>query len=358
MHNLWCLRVGVNVEADFFLTNSIVALGHPLMGNLSELKTKEEYKSKINSVYSDRSVRANGQYWGDLYRIKEDISKGDYVVFPSKDGFIYMGEVLGDYDFDNSFDPDYPHVRKVKWTKKFSRDILSQDAKYEIGSIKHCFKVKSYINEYFLHYSNEDFTIIKKSNLKVEDLNIDWDFFYKNGLEISTYLSFKYRSVSQYFSPDDVLQEAASKIIRNSIIYNSKKAKLSTFIFTILNSLYIDLSRGKLVKYYSGNLDSIDKNIIEGEDIKFSDVIGDKSVDIDGDVASNILIESLPNDCIEGDSFGYRDVIGLMVNGYDVRGIADYYNTSYNRVMSVYQEGNSAVSNSDWGKKIQGGYFL
>lgn len=64
------------------------------------------------------------------------MQKGNWVVLPSKiNRMIYIGEIKGDYVYDESLGSSYYHYRKVKW---FAQDIprgrFDQDILYSFGA--------------------------------------------------------------------------------------------------------------------------------------------------------------------------------------------------------------------------------
>lgn len=74
---------------------------------------------------------------------------GDAVLYPRKcDRTLHWGEVTGPYLFDRDRCSDFAHRRLVLWRGKLSRDVFSQGALYEIGSVLTLFEVKSFAAEF------------------------------------------------------------------------------------------------------------------------------------------------------------------------------------------------------------------
>ncbi len=341
MKNLWCFRS----NDDSFLEKGYVGLegkGIDMSGFDDDC-----FREMFSNLYPERSPRSNGYFMSQFHILVHKAKVGDYVIHPARDGFIYMGEITGNYVYDDSSD-GYSHTRSVKWQKRYSKDILNRDSLATFYCGRRCFMVRN-INEFVLYYNNNDYSLAK-NNHNISDL-VDWNFFYRDGLNMARKLSHKYSSVSQYYSPEDVLQETASKIVRNGIKHDSDKSKLSTFIFKIINCVYIDLSRGKLVKHYDGNLDSIDREIIDGESISIVDTLYDDFV-LDDEVLGNVMINSLP-DNKDSEDFSFKDIASLVFEGYDIKGIAKRYNTSYKKVMSSYNKGMEALSESQWAEGLR-----
>jgi predicted Mrr-cat superfamily restriction endonuclease len=100
-----------------FLSENMVAIGWPCIGDLTNKRTRGDIKSALQSYYSYASGQSLGQAAGNIYRFKEEIKDGDYVVVP--DGtIVYIGIVTGDYVYNQALDSEqegYPHQRKVAW---------------------------------------------------------------------------------------------------------------------------------------------------------------------------------------------------------------------------------------------------
>ena len=86
-------------------------------GLLNETLTREEFREKIHKQYfpKDENKRRSGQIAGDLWRFIREISIGNYVIVPTKEGF-YIGRVTGPayYDEMRIFN-DTAYRRKVEW---------------------------------------------------------------------------------------------------------------------------------------------------------------------------------------------------------------------------------------------------
>lgn len=93
------------------------------------------------------------------------IKAGDYVVTYDKSSCLYyIGEVIGDYFFDDNLSKDYPNLRKVKWNNKvISRDDLSSASKNSLGSVSTVFHLSH-------EAENEIIDLLrnKKENIKNE----------------------------------------------------------------------------------------------------------------------------------------------------------------------------------------------
>ena len=148
---LWGMHAGKIGEADvLFQKKHLIALGWPVVGDLSKLKAdRESFKAKVSECYPNTKPGAVPVWAGLLFRFLHEMKTGDIIVYPSKhDRQIHLGEVAGDYKFDPKQDSEYPHLRPVKWLRSLPRTHFTQGALYEIGSAVSLFQVKNYADEF------------------------------------------------------------------------------------------------------------------------------------------------------------------------------------------------------------------
>lgn len=138
MHkNVWMIRAGQGgYLAGEFANKNIVAIGWKELGDLTNLKSRDEIwdlcrrtypKDKPGKVITSVSV---------LYRFRNVIQKGDGVVTydPSTREYL-VGEIASDYRFDPSIIPDHPNIRGLVWQSRVSRDALPSATRNMLGSI-------------------------------------------------------------------------------------------------------------------------------------------------------------------------------------------------------------------------------
>ena len=150
------------LDDNFFIQNSMIAIGWPEMGDLSKIKSnREAFKEKYIQVYPAAKKGNIATGAGMLYRFCCETQVGDYIIFPAKiNREIYIGTIVGEYIYDTSHG-EYVQTRKVKWLKHLPRMVFSQGALYEIGSALTYFTVKNYADE-FMTALDKDF---KKNEL-------------------------------------------------------------------------------------------------------------------------------------------------------------------------------------------------
>ncbi len=153
----WGIHAGRNGEAEpLFEKENVVAFGWKKVGDLSRLKTREEFKQQYEQVYPQAKAGAIPIHAGIFYRFVCEMKNGDVVIFPRKlIREIWIGKVVGEYKYEPQY--DYPHLRKVEWLKKYPRTRFSQGALYEIGSAMTFFQVKSFAEEFAAAIEQKEF---------------------------------------------------------------------------------------------------------------------------------------------------------------------------------------------------------
>ena len=125
---------------DDFQEKNIVAIGWQELGDLSNLKNKDDIKQLIDKTYDHEKPRARAIWVGQVTRFRFDFSKGDFTLSYDPDGRKYLvGEIISDYRYDDKF--PLPHIRDVKWLGEVDRDSLSASTKNTLGSISTIFDV-------------------------------------------------------------------------------------------------------------------------------------------------------------------------------------------------------------------------
>lgn len=137
------------LDEKLMLQNNVMAIGWAEFGDLSLLSpSREAFKEHYAVTYPNVKKGQIPTSAGMLYRFINEVSTGDYVVFPTKaDRKINIGIIEGPYEFVGS-NEEYPHRRRVKWLKHLPRTSFSQGALYEVGSALSFFMVKSYADEF------------------------------------------------------------------------------------------------------------------------------------------------------------------------------------------------------------------
>jgi restriction system protein len=173
---IWGIHAGQTGDAaSLFLSHNCVALGWHSMGDLSKLApTRDAYKIAVAQIYPSKKAGAIPNNAGQLFRFVHEMKVGDLVVFPNKmDRKIYLGEVIGEYEYNPKLESGYPNIRQVKWLKTLDRTVLTQGALYEIGSAMSLFQVKTYADEFRSALKGEIITPLVSEDLTIPNVTAD-----------------------------------------------------------------------------------------------------------------------------------------------------------------------------------------
>lgn len=127
MHGLYGIHIKEQNNA-LSEENPHVCIGWSALGDLSNVDSKDEL-SKLYDNFFQKNNRGRGQDIGQIWRFKNDIKIGDYIILADTSTF-HIGRIDSDYYYDDSENPDqssdYTNNRKVTWLKKnLNREMLS-----------------------------------------------------------------------------------------------------------------------------------------------------------------------------------------------------------------------------------------
>lgn len=144
------MHAGATGDADgLFTQRNVIAIGWPEMGDLSNLKTRDEFKARYEKALPGNKPGHIAVNAGQIFRFVHEVKAGDLVVYPSKlTRQVNLATVTGAYQYRPDIDGAYPHQRSVQWLKAVPRTQFSQGALYEIGSAMSLFQVRNYAAEF------------------------------------------------------------------------------------------------------------------------------------------------------------------------------------------------------------------
>ncbi|MCL4250297.1 MAG: hypothetical protein KJ065_19260 [Anaerolineae bacterium] len=147
---LWMVRPGFRYALvnDVYKQNAI-AIGWPEVGNLSKLKTRDEFRSIYDATHLNENPNRSSVMVSQLYRFVCEIMLQDYLItFIRPEDEYLVGIVETSYIYTPTlFSQDYPHVRRVHWLDKIPRKTLSSAANASFGSIMTVFSVDVHLKE-------------------------------------------------------------------------------------------------------------------------------------------------------------------------------------------------------------------
>ncbi|MBC7263534.1 MAG: restriction endonuclease [Chloroflexi bacterium] len=146
----WMVRAGSENElADLVEVNSAVAIGWAKMGDVSGLRGREQFKQRFQEVYPDVSPARISVNAGQMYRFAQEMHEDDYVLtYIKASREVLIGLVEGPYEYRKDVFPDrYPHMRRVQWLRKVSRDDFSAPARNSMGGLATVFQLDEHLEE-------------------------------------------------------------------------------------------------------------------------------------------------------------------------------------------------------------------
>ena len=134
---MWMIRAGRNASlVQDFEEKEYVAVGWPKMGDLSQVKSKNELAKEHKQTYGDEKVGKQRMSLGQISRFRFDIKKGDMIITYNPEFRVYLiGEVISDYQYVKASPGNFNHILRVKWKGKVQRDSLSVSTKNTVGAI-------------------------------------------------------------------------------------------------------------------------------------------------------------------------------------------------------------------------------
>jgi restriction system protein len=146
----WMVRAGNDNElADLVEDKNAVAIGWSNMGDLSEIRNRTQFRKRYQERFSEDSQWRISLNTGQVYRFAREIDMGDYVLTYDKTSReLVIGLIEGPYEYAPSvFSERYPHVRRVRWLKRVSRDDFSAPARNSLGSQPTVFQLDDHLAE-------------------------------------------------------------------------------------------------------------------------------------------------------------------------------------------------------------------
>lgn len=143
MAGTWMVRAGRGgALIDEFSEKGCIALGWAALESLEKVKSREELRSLVQAKFPGSRPGPTQSIVSQLARFLFDFQKGDQVVsYDPERRELLLGEIRGDYSYDPETIPEHPHVRKVKWRDRVSRDDLSVAARNSLGAIQTLFAI-------------------------------------------------------------------------------------------------------------------------------------------------------------------------------------------------------------------------
>lgn len=142
MTQAWMVRAGEGGHlAGDFDKQGCVAIGWSDLGDLTPVTSQEELRGRVDKAYPDSKLGNRIISTSTIWKFRETFRKNDQVLTydPASRKYLY-GVIVGDYEYAPKIIADYPHLRRVRWESRISRDALSPSARNTLGSTVTIFK--------------------------------------------------------------------------------------------------------------------------------------------------------------------------------------------------------------------------
>lgn len=142
MAHVWMVRAGRGGAAAEEFSRGYIAIGWARIGDLSSATTPADIRRLYALAYPDAKPGEVGNAVAIINKFRSTIKVGDRVVSydPSRREYL-TGTVVGEYNFDANVVREHPHVRKVEWSGRVSRDLLRVRSRNTLGSTLTLFSV-------------------------------------------------------------------------------------------------------------------------------------------------------------------------------------------------------------------------
>ncbi len=148
---VWAVRAGGDSEADpLFIENGQIAVSfRDVDQDVSALPAQRSAFKDAFARNGEAKPSAIPAQAGQLFRFVHEMRIGDRVIYPRKiDRTLLWGEIATPYIYDRTHNPAFPHRRGVRWLASLSRDVFSQGALYELGSVLTLFELRNFAAEF------------------------------------------------------------------------------------------------------------------------------------------------------------------------------------------------------------------
>lgn len=142
MENVWMVRAGEGGYLIKDFAKGFVAVGWQEIDDLKRFEDYETIKQKFIEAYPEARPGEIASKVAMIYKFRTVMQVNDKVISYDTGERVYLiGTIISNYYYKPSEIPDYPHVRKVKWEGRVSRDLLPPASRNSLGSALTLFSV-------------------------------------------------------------------------------------------------------------------------------------------------------------------------------------------------------------------------
>lgn len=141
---IWVVHAGRYGEGeDLAFEQGFSFVGWSDVPDLSQFKSKEELRLKLQEIYPDNKPKRTLNHAGQLWTFFQSIKRGDIIAIPLKgQPAIAFGEVTGEYQYKPQNPDSAKHARPIKWLgNPILRSRFDEDLKYSFGGAMTVFSV-------------------------------------------------------------------------------------------------------------------------------------------------------------------------------------------------------------------------
>jgi restriction system protein len=139
---MWMVRAEGGKYFEEFKTKSIVAIGWDAVGDMSGLKTREDFVQAARQAWPDMKKMQIAVSAGQAYRFVREMQIDDQMVTYDPSRRVYLvGTIASEYFYDKALIEENFNCRRIKWAGEVSRDLLLVSTKNSLGAISTLFLV-------------------------------------------------------------------------------------------------------------------------------------------------------------------------------------------------------------------------
>lgn len=135
---VWLVRAGSHGEYEqkFIQEGRVYVTWDRLDQNLEKLKRREDLFDCLKKIYPDLKPKTLQNWVSQLWPFAHEMKKNDLVILPSKmQPSIFIGEIVGNYRFEEKGPDPFYHWRPVKWiAESIPRSNFGQDLLFSFGA--------------------------------------------------------------------------------------------------------------------------------------------------------------------------------------------------------------------------------
>jgi restriction system protein len=144
--SIWLIRAGSHGEYEhkFIQENRVYVTWDDLDVDLSRMSQRSELTAAMTQRYSEAKPKTIQNWVSQVWPFAHEMKQGDLVVMPLKSQpAVYIGEITGDYQSQQSGPSPFFHSRSVKWIgEAIPRTHFGKDLLFSFGAFMTICRIK------------------------------------------------------------------------------------------------------------------------------------------------------------------------------------------------------------------------